>query len=175
MAETVAGGEARVSQRLKRLHRIAEKLVRADFRGRLSQMEDIGGCRAVVQSLDHLLRLRDRVTARWAATMRAESARDYVASPKADGYRAVHLVVERDGLLVEVQLRTHRQHLWATNVERLEARVGRPLRGGHASERMGEALRGLSEALAMLDRGLPVPATYREHMAQWLAVLDPKA
>lgn len=55
MATREARGTARVSQRLKRLHRIVEKLSRDEHRTmRLSQMEDVGGCRVVVPTLREL-------------------------------------------------------------------------------------------------------------------------
>ncbi len=86
--------DALVAQRLKRLPTIIDKLGRyPDMK--LAQMQDIGGIRAVVGSVN----------------------------PKPDGYRGVHLVFEYNntlsrnglaknysGLLVELQIRTDLQH-----------------------------------------------------------------
>jgi ppGpp synthetase/RelA/SpoT-type nucleotidyltranferase len=110
-----------VAQRLKRLPTILDKLKRHPEM-KLSRMHDIGGCRAIVPSgrFDAIDRLRARV-----ARSRSEVIReyDYIASPKDTGYRAVHVVVQRDDRLIEIQLRTFDQHRWAETVERLNASV----------------------------------------------------
>ena len=54
--------------------------------------------------------------------------RNYVTSPKSSGYRAHHLVVERDGRRIEVQLRTRGQQEWADAVEQFANRFGLPLK-----------------------------------------------
>ena len=62
MTGRVVRGKAKVSQRLKRINRIVEKLSRDEHRTmRLSQMEDVGGCRVVVQSLEELWRVHAAV------------------------------------------------------------------------------------------------------------------
>ena len=139
-----------MSQRLKRLHRIVEKLSREEHRTmRLSQMDDVGGCRVVVASLAELWRVRERVIDNWRRQLRDE--RDYIGCPKSDGYRALHLVVERDGRLIEIQLRTRLQHLWAAHVERLEMTRGEILRRGLGDERARIALRAMADAFAKWD------------------------
>jgi GTP pyrophosphokinase len=64
MAKTVTS-TAQVSQRLKRANRIVDKLVRAP-RMRLSQMQDVGGCRVVVSTLTELRALQSRVLDRYS-------------------------------------------------------------------------------------------------------------
>ena len=76
------GIRAEVSQRLKRANRIVDKLCRLRTM-RLSQMEDVGGCRVVVAGRADVGQLRDRTTVQWQADVVAES--DYVARPKPDG------------------------------------------------------------------------------------------
>src|SRR5262245_23877888 len=68
MVKTVAG-KGRVSQRLKRASRIIDKLVRFP-RMRLTQMQDVGGCRAVVPALDDVLRLRDHISRTWTTDVK---------------------------------------------------------------------------------------------------------
>jgi ppGpp synthetase/RelA/SpoT-type nucleotidyltranferase len=56
-----------------------------------------------------------------------KSEKDYIVSPKPDGYRGIHLIyqykaLERqnkayDKLRIEIQIRTNLQHIWATAVE----------------------------------------------------------
>jgi len=141
--------DAKISQRLKRVPRIVSKLTRYP-RSRLTQMQDIGGCRAVVSGLADLMRLRERVDAAWAPDIVRTD--DYVTNPKSSGYRAIHVVVRRDDHLIEVQLRTTLQNVWATTVEETEGRLGRYLRDDETGED-ADRLRDLAELYALLDRG----------------------
>ena len=171
MTLRVVGSPVRVSQRLKRIHRIVEKLSRPEHHSmRLSQMEDVGGCRVVVPSLKDLVRLRERILENWHDSLRME--KDYVAHPKEDGYRAIHLIVIRDERLVEIQLRTARQHLWATHVERLEMTRRESLRGGAGERPTVKALRGMGDAFAEADAGRD-PALLAL-LQVWLAQLSTK-
>ena len=112
-----------VVQRLKRLPSIISKLERLP-RIRLSQMQDIGGCRAVLRTSDHAYDLAlDFVTSR----IRHELVRhkNYIEYPRQSGYRSIHLVYEYNsdrsthwrGLKTEIQIRSLLQHQWATAVE----------------------------------------------------------
>jgi len=112
-----------VSQRIKRLPSVYRKLSFGTMK--LAQMQDIGGCRAVVPSISSL---HDLVEAFKSARFDHEliNSKDYVAVPKDDGYRSIHLVYRYagrgekkcyDGLQIEIQLRTKFQHCWATAVE----------------------------------------------------------
>lgn len=66
---------------------------------------------------------------------------DYVTEPKPSGYRAFHVVVERDSRLIEVQIRTALQHRWAVNVESIGPRVGYALKDGVGPEPLLEYFR----------------------------------
>jgi ppGpp synthetase/RelA/SpoT-type nucleotidyltranferase len=139
-----------VAQRLKRLVTILDKLGRQPEM-KLARMHDIGGCRAVVASetqiravVEHLRRQR-----KW--DIRREY--DYIAYPKEDsGYRAYHLVVEKDGHLIEVQLRTERQHSWAELIESVDRRGSQfSLKGGNAPADITEYYRLGAALLASVD------------------------
>ena len=110
--------QGEVSQRLKRMPTILEKITSRE------SMQDIGGCRVVLSSneISELRRLEACVRERWAEAVRRTS--DYVGRPRASGYRAVHVVVEQDQRLIEIQLRTQRMHQWAQRVEGLSAAFG---------------------------------------------------
>lgn len=114
---------ALTAQRIKRLVSIRQKLLR--FPGlRLSQMQDLGGCRAVVASVNHVNEL---VALYRKGDLKHKLVRldDYMARPQNSGYRGVHLIYRYvsdkqetyNGLLVEMQLRSQTQHAWATAVE----------------------------------------------------------
>jgi hypothetical protein len=68
--------------------------------------------------------------------------KDYVASPKRTGYRAIHAFVPANDRIVEVQLRTARQNRWADEVESAADRLGFRLKDG---EGPNELVRYLSE------------------------------
>lgn len=109
---------ATVTQRLKREETIREKLGERETTMSLASMHDIGGCRVVIpgtklDAVADLRRLQKHVEQRWDI----KRVYDYIAEPRVSGYRAVHVVVVRDGYPIEIQLRTERMHLWAQTVE----------------------------------------------------------
>jgi putative GTP pyrophosphokinase len=90
-------------------------------------MQAIGGCRAILPGgRREVLGVLRRIRRNWEV----ERVYDYVVQPKATGYRAVHVVVFRDDRLIEIQLRTPRQHEWALAVERIGSRVGVAVKDG---------------------------------------------
>jgi len=115
-----------VGQRLKRLPAMGRKLGQQRTM-RLSQMEDVGGCRAILpgghKEIAGVLR---RIRRNWQVV----NLDDYIVRPKSTGYRAIHVVVLRDKHRIEIQLRTPGQHEWAEAVERLAARTGYGLKYG---------------------------------------------
>lgn len=78
-----------MTQRLKRFGTIVHKLYREPHMA-LSQMEDIGGVRAILPSQTHVDKVRAGIERNWDV----HRVRDYVAEPKSDGYRAVHIIVD---------------------------------------------------------------------------------
>lgn len=122
-------------------------------------MEDIGGCRAVVASLDDLAALRSRIKTVSGSAITRE--RDYIAKPKATGCRAVRIVVAFGGPTVEVQLRTRRQQAWARTVEAAETSSRTHLKDGIGDPATLRFLRDLSDAASTLDRGEPLPEHLR--------------
>lgn len=122
---TGVSGDAVVAQRLKRLESIERKLTN-EPNMKLSQMQDVGGCRAVLPNADAVAAVAARFS---TSRARHELSKkdDYLAEPKASGYRSIHLVykysTERarntnyNGSRIEVQIRSKLQHSWATSVE----------------------------------------------------------
>lgn len=123
---------ALVVQRLKRRPTIIDKLGRdPEMRVRLSQMQDIAGCRVILDTIEDLYRFKELMdNARFDHEIRDE--KDYLENPKPDGYRGIHQIfiyqVEPrkghasenqpwNGMRIEVQYRTITQHAWATAVE----------------------------------------------------------
>lgn len=113
-----------VAQRLKRTPSIIDKLKRfPDME--LARMQDIGGLRAVVDTLENVYELKTKYDPSPFIKHVLLRENDYIKVPKLDGYRSVHLVYryqndrakDYNGLLIELQIRTRLQHVWATAVE----------------------------------------------------------
>jgi ppGpp synthetase/RelA/SpoT-type nucleotidyltranferase len=88
-----------VSQRLKRFASIMLKLRLSKEEGHhpnLSQMQDIGGCRAVMDTVQQVRRLEktflDASRKNPQRGPEYSKTSDYLANPKANGYRGIHLV-----------------------------------------------------------------------------------
>jgi putative GTP pyrophosphokinase len=149
-----------VTQRLKRFPTIVDKLGR-EPRMDLARMQDVAGCRAVVPTQDQV----DAIVEHLGRQRRWDIAEtyDYVREPKSSGYRAVHLVVRKDGHLVEIQLRTKTQQDWAETVETVDRqRAGLGLKFGRAPDDVVEYFSIAGALLAAGDQEIPAdPALVR--------------
>jgi putative GTP pyrophosphokinase len=159
------GCRIEVSQRLKRLNTIIDKLVREPTMA-LSTMQDIGGCRAVLSSIEELWRVEHRLKRNRPPLGYA----DYITRARSSGYRAVHVIVgypDRNGesRAIEVQLRTQTMHEWAIAVERLSGRRKEDLKSGQGPAEVLELLSAVSEAMATEERGEVVPRDLLSRMA----------
>ncbi len=153
MVRTVRGDDRiRPGQRFKRSDRILNKLIRYP-RMRLSQMEDIGGCRVVLPSIAEVYAVLRRVRHNWPENARIS---DYIAEPKDDGYRGIHVVHKRGGRLIEVQLRTPGQHEWAEAIEASSPRVGFNLKDGEGPDDLREYFKLASERIYRSEAALDV-------------------
>lgn len=125
-----------VAQRIKRLPAIEQKL-RLMPNLQLTQMQDIGGCRAIVSNVSAVKQLVDAYESSRLKHVLVHR-NDYMHSPRPTGYRGVHLIYryfsdkksDYNGLKVEVQLRTGLQHAWATAVETVGLFTNQPLKSG---------------------------------------------
>ena len=129
------GIDARVTQRLKREQTIIEKLGDREKGLDLSRMQDIGGCRILVSDIAQVRTVEAAILDVWAAQV--AKVDDYIEYPRKSGYRAVHIVVKRDNLPIEVQIRSRRMHEWAEFVERMSGHFGRNLKqdaGDHPAQ-----------------------------------------
>lgn len=152
-----------VAQRIKRLPAIALKL-ELNKSMQLSQMQDIGGCRAVVSTVNQVYEL---VSLWGTSKAKHELLRvtDYVKNPRSTGYRSVHLVYrfqsdghpEYNGLRIEMQLRSRLQHAWATAVETTGDFIGQALKSNLGSEAWLRFFRLMSGAIALEENTKPVP------------------
>ena len=117
---------------------IIEKLHREKIR--LSQMQDIAGCRVVVddiQEQDHVIPLlRDVFPSASIIDRRIKSSH---------GYRAVHIIIKLLGKLIEVQIRTEWQHKWAEFSEKSSDKIDPALKYGGGDREILELLYRVSD------------------------------
>lgn len=102
---------------------IVEKLRRET--ARLSQIQDIAGCRVIVpdmSSQNQLLRALEAIL----GNAYVDDKRD---APK-HGYRAIHVIARHKGRPVEIQLRTKPQHAWAEISEKFADAFGQSIKYG---------------------------------------------
>ena len=154
------GCAVEVSQRLKRGPTIINKLVREPTLA-LANMQDIGGCRAVLASIDEVRRVQRRLMKN-RPPIRIS---DYIHEPKDSGYRGVHVIVEYDHRMMEVQLRARVMHEWAISVERLSGRLHVDLKSSIGPPEVLALLQLISEAMAAEERGETVEQTLLDEMA----------
>lgn len=155
--------EAIVAQRLKRSPSVIAKLRRFPSM-KLAQMQDIGGLRAVVESIAQVQMLEANYRESYFKH-ELVSSKDYIKEPKADGYRSIHLVYRYvnarapayNGLLLELQLRTQLQHAWATAVETMGTFLGQALKSGLGDQSWREFFEISSAALTHLENTTSVP------------------
>jgi ppGpp synthetase/RelA/SpoT-type nucleotidyltranferase len=159
-------GDPIFAYRLKRIPTIARKLLREQGM-KLSRMEDIGGVRAVFPIQDAAYRVAQRLKKNWTITR----FRDYVATPKADGYRALHLINRNRGRLIEVQLRTTRQDEWANAVEGATQQFPE-LKFGGGPMPLRNFFQAASELYAMLDGSVELDISRVSEMEDLVARAD---
>lgn len=85
------------------------------------------------------------------------------------GYRAVHLHVCHSDRMVEVQLRTYIQDIWAKFVENEERRLARRgwlVKDGRGPEELLAYYRVTSEVLALVERNEPVDIELYERLRE---------
>lgn len=156
-----------VVQRQKRRHSIELKL-RDNPAMQLSQMQDLGGCRAIVSDVGHVEEL---VKSFETSRTRAELTKkyDYIEKPRPSGYRGVHLVYRYrsdyeaskvfNALRIEIQLRSALQHAWATAVEVAGAFRGEALKSSHGHQDWLRFFQLMGTEIAMTEECPPVEAT----------------
>ncbi len=118
-----------IKSRLKSFDSIREKMARKGLPMRFDLIEDVlndvAGVRVVCSFLDDIYMLADCLLQQDDVKLIAK--KDYIANPKPNGYRSLHLIVEIPIFLsgekklvrVEVQLRTIAMESWANLEHRL--------------------------------------------------------
>lgn len=141
-----------VAQRLKRTPSILLKLKKHKTM-RLSAMQDIGGMRAILPEVKDVYGLLD-LYKNSKSKHKLFSLDDYIHKPKRDGYRGIHLVykIKKDpSLFLELQFRSHLQHIWATGVEVFGTLQGSSFKSGFGEKKWLELFLFLSSVFSLKE------------------------
>jgi putative GTP pyrophosphokinase len=112
----------------------------------LSRMQDIVGCRIVVNTITDQDDLTQRIVTRFPDAR----LMDRRLKPSF-GYRAVHVIVRWNDSPYEVQVRTRLQHAWAEVVERLSDRAAPDLKYGKGNGSLLVYVTALSKTIASIE------------------------
>ena len=123
---------------------IRDKLRRESIR--LSQMQDIAGCRMVVDDLVE----QDRIATSLLEEFSDTTVVDRRSNPS-HGYRAVHVIVRLQGRSIEIQIRTALQHLWAEFSEKLADIFDPALKYGGGAKDLVKVLLESSAAMSRYE------------------------
>ena len=173
-----------IAQRVKRLSSIDQKLRRFEWL-RLSEMQDIGGCRAVVSSVR---RVNQVVKAYKQSSLKHKlvDEDDYIRHPKRSGYRGYHLMYRYhsgkkttyNDLKIEIQLRSPLQHAWATAVETVGTFIQQALKSSLGEQDWLRFFALMGTEIALRERTTAVPDTptnaadLRKELREFAAMLD---
>ena len=118
---------------------------------RLTQMQDVGGC-AILPSMDAVQEVLAGIKRNWDVV----TVDNYVDEPRTSGYRAIHVITRKDGLAIELQLRTPGQQTWADEIERIDSVTDYALKDEEGPEHVLAYTRKLAEIISLLDAGTSV-------------------
>lgn len=124
---------------------IVDKLRRGSIR--LSQVQDIAGCRVIVGDMT----AQDRLVAQMEKLFPCHVGDRRINT--SHGYRAVHVIARPATLPIEVQVRTRLQHLWAEVSEKLADRFGIELKYGGGEPGVSQLLNETSITISDQEVG----------------------
>ncbi|MFA5745522.1 MAG: RelA/SpoT domain-containing protein [archaeon] len=173
------------AQRLKRISSIFKKLNRKYNDNcptmKLTQMQDIAGCRVVMSDIKQVRELYETYYYNGDIKHKKVNVKDYISSPKLDGYRSIHLVYryssdkgkkEYNGLLVEVQIRSKLQHLWATAVETVDFFTRQAIKSNQGEENWKAFFKLVSSAFARLENTPIISQTPQNEKELYLQIKE---
>lgn len=106
-ALTKAGIKAEIHARVKHLYSLHRKLMR--YKNDLSKVYDLVACRIVVDTVEECYQALGIIHKRWKPV--EGRVKDYIASPKPNGYRSIHTTVKAvENRPIEIQIRTKEMH-----------------------------------------------------------------
>ncbi|MBD8011600.1 GTP pyrophosphokinase family protein [Microbacterium sp. Re1] len=134
------------------VEKIARKGIEPDFEVIRREITDIAGVRVTCSFVSDVYRLFDLLTQQDDVTMR--TVKDYIATPKPNGYRSLHTIVDVPVFLstgpiaipVEVQFRTIAMDFWASLEHKIHYKFA-----GRVPAHLVQSLTDAAEAAGELD------------------------
>lgn len=120
---------------------IIDKLKRESIR--LTQIQDIAGCRIVVADIAEQESVIESLTDLFPKVTIVDRR-----EKPSHGYRAVHVVANHDGKLIEIQVRTALQHAWAEMSEKISDVTDASIKYGGGAEGLKASLQKISISIA---------------------------
>jgi ppGpp synthetase/RelA/SpoT-type nucleotidyltranferase len=148
------GAQYYIAQRLKRKPQIVRKLNRLSVR--LTQLQDIGGCRIIVQKNSDVDRLHKYLTEKVKAQniFTIDRTTDYRDLGRDNtGYRSLHVILKRSGVHLELQIRSRIQHYWSESIERTSVIYGYHLKESEGDSRVIGYFKNLSDVFYEIEAG----------------------
>ena len=146
------------SKRLKRMTSIMDKLKHNPSMG-LGGVQDIGGARFAFEDIPTLMSACQILQETSLVGFSLKATYNYVQQPKESGYRSIHFVYkyhsddeDKDGMLVELQIRTRLQHDWATAVETAELISQSPLKASLGDQQWQDYFKLVSAIFARKEK-----------------------
>jgi len=146
-----------VKSRLKDPASIVDKIIRNHYPMTIESLEenlsDVAGVRVICSFIEDIYMLADCLLKQDDITLVRK--KDYIQTPKENGYRSLHLIVEvpiflahkKRHMKVEIQLRTIAMDFWASLEHKLKYKKDRP-----EAEALSKELKECAEMSASLDR-----------------------
>ncbi len=123
---------------------ISDKLRRESIR--LTQIQDIAGCRLIASDIAN----QDSVVQSLNSLFEDATIVDRRKKPS-HGYRAVHVIVNSRGKMIEIQVRTALQHLWAELSEKFSDIGDSAIKYGGGDAIVQKALMNSSPTIAYVE------------------------
>jgi putative GTP pyrophosphokinase len=148
-----------VGSRLKSFESIVAKCRRKGIpltpEGIRTQMFDVAGVRVTCSFVSDIYRVRDTLVRQADLTVLEE--RDYIAHPKPNGYKSLHLIVQVpvyltdrvEEVVVEVQLRTIAMDFWASLEHKIFYKYD-----GHVPAHLTDSLKLAADVASSLDTSM---------------------
>jgi putative GTP pyrophosphokinase len=125
---------------------IADKLKRESIR--LTQIQDIAGCRIIVSDIAEQETVIQSITGLFQQAIVIDRR-----EKPSHGYRAVHVVMNYDGKLIEIQVRTSLQHVWAELSEKYSDVIDPSIKYGGGDSTIQKILQTASNVIAKEELG----------------------
>ena len=161
-----------ISRRIKRMPSIIRKLQRFKNMS-LDRIQDLGGVRVILSDLNKVNNFANYLKNVMYKHKDKNNfliirEKNYIFEPKDDGYRSIHHVYQYQGktypdlrgLCIELQIRTIKEHQWATAVEVLDMVQNSSLKTGIAESQYKTFFKLCSYAIAFIENGYKTPNEY---------------